>query len=372
MFAALFLILVAALVAYANGANDNFKGVATLYGSAMTNFKAALWWANTTTLLGALTAVSFGHRLAWVFGGSGLLPDDIVRFVPFLVPVGFAAAATVLFATRLGLPISTTHALMGSLTGAGILAAPGLFNFSTLATKFLMPLLISPFVAFLVTLVVYPVLSSLRQRLGITRESCGCIGMTACEPETMNGVAAMTTEVPAVKIATLQECKQEYAGSVVGVSAQKLLNMLHFGSAGAVGFARGLNDAPKIAGLAMAGAALPMHQAVLLAAAAMLVGGIMGTRRVAETMSHRITTMNDGQAFTANAVTALLVLLGSLASLPFSTTHVSCGALFGLGAVTAGAHKKMIAGVIASWVTTLPLAASLSALFFMLMKGVLA
>jgi PiT family inorganic phosphate transporter len=82
--------------------------------------------------------------------------------------------------------------------------------------------------------------------------------------------------------------------------------------------------------------------------------------------------MNDGQGFTANAVTASLVLLGSAASLPFSTTHVSCGALFGLGTATGGARRKMIVRIIASWVATLPLAAGLSALFFLLLKGFLA
>ena len=54
----LLLILAAALLlAYANGANDNFKGVATLYGCGATSFSRALSWATVTTLLGSLTAV---------------------------------------------------------------------------------------------------------------------------------------------------------------------------------------------------------------------------------------------------------------------------------------------------------------------------
>ena len=51
------VILIAGLcVAYANGANDNFKGVATLFGSGTTNFRRALIWVTVTTLLGSLAA----------------------------------------------------------------------------------------------------------------------------------------------------------------------------------------------------------------------------------------------------------------------------------------------------------------------------
>jgi PiT family inorganic phosphate transporter len=135
-----------------------------------------------------------------------------------------------------------------------------------------------------------------------------------------------------------------------------------------VGFARGLNDAPKIAALALVGTAFSFSQIVVLVAGAMLLGGMLGARRVARTMSHRITTMNDGQGCTANLVTAALVMTGSAASLPLSTTHVSCGALFGLGAVTGGARRRMIVGIVSSWFGTLPLAAALAALCYLLVQ----
>jgi PiT family inorganic phosphate transporter len=73
-------------------------------------------------------------------------------------------------------------------------------------------------------------------------------------------------------------------------------------------------------------------------------------------MSTRITTMNAGQGFTANFVTALLVLGASRLGLPVSTTHVSCGALFGLGAATGQARWDVIAQISLAWVTTLPVA----------------
>ena len=76
-------------------------------------------------------------------------------------------------------------------------------------------------------------------------------------------------------------------------------------------------------------------------------------------MSRRITDMNDGQAFTANLVTAALVIFASKFGIPVSTTHVSCGSLFGIGLVNGRAHPRMIVQIVLAWVTTLPMAAGI-------------
>ena len=57
------IALVGVLLAYANGANDNFKGVATLFGSGTTSYRSALLWASVTTFLGSLTAVFLAFSL---------------------------------------------------------------------------------------------------------------------------------------------------------------------------------------------------------------------------------------------------------------------------------------------------------------------
>lgn len=70
----LVLVLLCGLfLAYANGANDNFKGVATLYGSGTTTYKKALVWATLTTAIGSLTAVFLAKSLIVAFSGKGLL-----------------------------------------------------------------------------------------------------------------------------------------------------------------------------------------------------------------------------------------------------------------------------------------------------------
>ena len=74
-------------------------------------------------------------------------------------------------------------------------------------------------------------------------------------------------------------------------------------------------------------------------------------------MSQRITAMNHGQGFTANLVTGMIVIGASRFGLPVSTTHVSCGSLFGLGAITRQAHWDMIVKILGAWVITIPIGA---------------
>ena len=81
-------------------------------------------------------------------------------------------------------------------------------------------------------------------------------------------------------------------------------------------------------------------------------------------MSQKITQMNHGQGFTANLMTSVIVIGASRLGLPVSTTHVSCGALFGLGAVTRQGHWRTIGTILAAWVTTVPLGAALGAATF--------
>jgi PiT family inorganic phosphate transporter len=67
--------------------------------------------------------------------------------------------------------------------------------------------------------------------------------------------------------------------------------------------------------------------------------------------------MNDGQALTANLVTAFLVIFASRLGLPVSTTHVSVGAITGVGIVNGSADKGVIGSILLSWVLTLPIGA---------------
>ncbi len=179
-----------------------------------------------------------------------------------------------------------------------------------------------------------------------------------------NGVMKLRASGVTLTADQLERCEERYQGRLLEFDAQKLLDKLHFLSAGLVGFARGLNDTPKIVALlvAAAGLGIPMPASLSLVGIVMAIGGLLAARKVAVTMSDRIVQMNHGQGFTANLVTAFLVTVASRFGVPVSTTHVSCGSLFGLGAVTGTARWRMILGITLAWLVTLPAAAGLAAL----------
>ena len=359
-----FVALAALLLAYANGANDNFKGVATLFGSRTTDYRKALWWATLTTLAGSCAAVLVSGGLLQTFSGKGLVPDAILHEPSFLLAVGVGAALTVLIATLIGLPISTTHALTGALVGAGLVTA-GAVNLSKLGQTFFLPLAVSPFLSIAITSLVYPMFRAARRCLGVERQMCLCVDGGSVVPvlQRQDGAVVLPSTGVALSVGQLAQCTQRYHGSVIGIDAQWILDRLHYVSAGAVSFARGLNDTPKIAALILTAGALSVStpQAMWIIGLMMAIGGVLNARRVAMTMSERITSMNHGQGFTANLVTAVLVTAASRFGMPVSTTHVSCGSLFGLGAANGSAKWGMIRTIVLSWLATLPLAAALAA-----------
>ncbi len=357
MSAALLVIAVLAL-AFANGANDNFKGVATLHGSGRLAYRPALIWATVTTLAGSFAAILLGSHLVATFSGKGIVPQELVGQMAFVLPVAAGASMTVLLATRIGMPISTTHALLGGLLGAGLALVGSAVSLAELAVVALLPLLLSPLAAAVLTFVIYRLLRGLRLLLRIEKESCVCLDLSSGDSRMALQSSGFASKPPV--LAHRSGCPARNRGSLVGLDAQAALDGMHYLSTGAVCFARGLNDTPKIVALLTAAAVLGMDSAVLWVALVMALGGLLAARRVAKTVSHEITSMNDGQGFSANLVTALLVLLASPMGMPVSTTHVSCGALFGIGAATGGGHRRAILAILGAWLLTLPLAAGIT------------
>lgn len=357
------VILFAVLcLAYSNGANDNFKGVATLLGSGTTDYRSALTWATVTTLLGSLTAVFLAGTLLKSFTGKGLVDAGLAGTAEYGAAVALGAGLTVLLATRFGMPISTTHSLVGALIGAGW-AAGSAIDFGKLGSGFFAPLMISPVLAVAATLFLYPVLRRLRRSWGISSETCLCVGNQTVEvvPSGCNAVAMDRAEQLSVEIGDVVTCQSRYQGRMLGIDAATVLDRLHYLSAGMVSFARGLNDTPKIAAMLLLAPAIGNFGSTAAVGAAIAIGGIVSARRVAETMSQKITTMNHGQGFTANFITGLVVIGASRMGLPVSTTHVSCGSLFGIGTITRQANWQVIGKILGAWLITLPIGAILGA-----------
>lgn len=377
------LIIAVLWLAYSNGANDNFKGVATLYGSGAATFNRSRMWATVVTLTGSLVSVVLAASLAKQFTGSGLVPAELASSSALLVSVGAAGAATVLLATFLGMPTSTTHALTGALVGVALLVNGGTVPLAKLWTSFFMPLLVSPVMAVALAGGMYLVLRRLRLAIGVTRETCVCVGPARTLVPvgiTVGGAGATSSSFQtgasptglSVSVGETPQCVERYSGTLVGVDAQTAVTSVHYASAGAVCFARAVNDTPKIAALLMVGEAIAGWKLAVVAAA-MVVGGLVQSRKVAETMSKRITALNPGQGLTGNLVTALLVIGASRLGLPVSTTHVSVGSIFGIGMAGGKPQWKTVGQIGTAWLTTLPLGGLLGAgLYYLLTHAQLA
>ncbi len=306
------LILAVCFVAFTNGANANFKGVASLYGSGTTTLRRAAMWGTATTFAGSIAALFFAKGLLAAFSGRGIVPDALVAAPEFVCALG--AALTSFLATRFGFPVSTTHALVGALVGAG-LAGSGEAQLAALGKNFFFPLVCSPVVAAVAGAIVYLILKACR--------------------------LAPDHRTP-------------------------LLDGLHFLSTGAASFARGLNDTPKMAALLLLVPALDLNVSFLLVAIVIALGGLLDSTRVAETLGKKITGMNPGQGFAASLVTAVLVTTASLHSLPVSTTHVSVGSLSGMGLASQQTYWRKVAEILLAWVSTVPCGAVLAALAYWL------
>lgn len=375
MLVAALLFLTTLFVAYANGANDNFKGVATLYGSDTASYRGAIALATVATFAGALCSVYFAEALVQAFSGKGLVPAAVAASPGFLLSVAAGTGATVFLATLLGFPVSTTHALAGALAGTGLIAAGSQLNLAHLGSSFFAPLVVSPVLAVLLTIPFYRGLRAFAKRLGTKRESCVCIGTQQFIPirqlQYNADLQQYTTLTPSavgvdLSVGTKNDRVERYNGRLLGISGQALVDGLHYLSAGTVSFARGLNDTPKIVGLLLVVEALHIELGMLAIATAMAAGGLLNARKVAITMSKKITRMNDGQALTANVVTGLLVILASRYGLPVSTTHVAVGAISGIGLANGSVDKSVMGSILASWLLTLPVAAAIGALIYAL------
>ena len=94
------LLLAVLLLTYSNGANDNFKGVATLWGSGTLQYRPALILATLTTFAGSICSYFFAAELIKNFPGKELVSDEMIHTVNFILAVALAISANDLLASK--------------------------------------------------------------------------------------------------------------------------------------------------------------------------------------------------------------------------------------------------------------------------------
>jgi PiT family inorganic phosphate transporter len=359
---------VAGLLAWANGANDVSRGIATLVGSGTTRYRQAILWGSIWTGLGGALGALYAGALLSTFGGALLSAGTVPTLAAALATL-LGAATWVLLATRTGLPVSTTHAIVGALVGVAVLAyGPSAVRWSSLGSKVALPLLLAP----LVSVVITGVLLRLTRPRSAETACADCVCVEATLPAASAAGVAARSALIEVTHDTAAACAEQRPQAL-----RLTLGHLHWLTSGATSLARGMNDAPKIAALALAAAALASastpspNQLFALVITAMVAGSLIAGLRVTRVLAEGITPMDDREGFTANLVTAALVTTGAVHGLPMSTTHVSTGAIFGAGAMRGSLDLRALRGIVLAWVITLPAAALLGCVAYALTRWLL-
>jgi len=276
------------VLAFANGANDVGKSVASLMhlDPGGKTSRRPLLWGGFFSSLGSVSAVLISGRLFSVFTPQSILRSSFDS--SFVLAVLVAATLWVLAATLVRLPVSTTHAILGAITLQGIF----LFGVSSLAWDFLairvlLPLAGGPLAALV-------------------------------------GIYLFERLIRRPRVA--------------GKDKPRWAELSHWGSAAATAFARGVNDAPKMA---------------------VLVGSLVLGHRVALTLIGGAFPLDHGQRLRAGIATAALVSAGAYLGAPLSTTHVGAGASAGVSGLRES-MRSALRGMVLPWLVTLPAAGLLA------------
>lgn len=359
---AIVLLLLTLSVAFANGANDVSKGIATLAGSGVGSYRRALVWGAAWTVVGALAAALIARGFVPVFSGRGVL-NVVPAGLGFPIAVAGGVIGWLFFATRTGLPVSTTHALVGGLAGAGIAAAgfSGV-RWTAVVRAVGLPLALSPLLALALVFAVVPIVRFLFRSLSAY---CVCLERrtVVLAPAVGPGVEAR----PGLHVLAGADCTPEV------VSRIDALDALHWLSAGLTSFARALNDAPKVFALGIAAqATLRVSPGVIIAlvALAMGLGSQLAGWRVTHTLGAKVTRMSPADGLAANLTTAALVGWASVLAAPVSTTYVSSGAIVGLGIRGGEVRWRLVREIMTAWLVTLPVAAVVAGATYVLLARV--
>jgi len=336
MFTSLIVCILLALLAAANGANDVSKGVVTLAGSGVARYRTAIVWGAVTTLAGVLFSGLFATRMLKLF------TNGIVSALPtpaFTLAVICGAVGWIAIATAMRLPVSTTHAIIGSLIGAGIFYAPASIEWAGILLNLAAPLLLSIATSYLLSAALNRALASRSP----ANHDCLCIAA-----RTLDAGVARLPQVSIISGAT-QECSTQRGA--LRLNAE----MLHWLSSGAVGFARGLNDGPKLVaiGTVVVGAHLSLNSLLLLVAMAMFAGSLYAGRRVTRVLAEEVVRMSHREGLLANLAAAMLVGIGANLGLPMSTTQVSTGAIAGITGISfARLNWNTVRNIVLAWTLT--------------------
>ena len=333
MFTLVLAIIVIALVFdYINGFHDAANSVATIVSTrVLTPLQAVMWAA----FFNFISAFSFGTGVAKTVG-SGMVDPAVVTLYVILSGV-IGAIVWDLFTWWMGLPTSSSHALIGGLAGAAVVHTAFLRGIGQSFSG----LVVGGWVSTLLFMVAAPV-----------------IGLALAY----------------VFMLSIYWLFRHATPKKMDVYFRKLQLL----SAAAYSYAHGTNDAQKTMGIITlvlyTGGYLQSFKVpvwvILSAHAAIALGTLTGGWRIVHTMGARLTRLRPRSGFCAEAAAAASIILATELKVPVSTTHVIAGAIAGVGSIqrVKAVRWGVAANIAWAWVLTIPAAAFVAAVCFLLLR----
>lgn len=395
-------------MAWAIGANDVANAMGTSVGSGALTIRGAIIVAAILEFSGAFLAG--GHVTNTV--RKGILDAEMVAGDPLLwgMLAALASAATLLLgATRIGLPVSTTHAIVGAIVGFGAVAiGPDSVNWGKvgqIVASWLTSPLLSGVIAFFIFQITRKLVLDTEKPIAQLRKVGPffffyvffIIGLVTLFkglknlkldldlPEAILGSFVLGIVGLGVGRFFLSRVDEGAASEDQRFGqVERIFVVLQILTACAVAFAHGSNDVANSIGPlaaivnvvegATVGSKAPVQPWMLAVGGLGIVFGLATWGyRVMETVGKKITELTPSRGFAAELAAATTIVLASRLGIPISTTHTLVGAVLGVGMARGiGALDLRVVGqIIASWVATLPIAAGLAIFFYYFFKGLL-
>ena len=391
------------LMAFNLGANDVANSMASAVGARAITVRQAVFIAGILNFVGA---VVLGSHVTSTISKGIINPAAITD--PKLLMIGMfaallAAAVWVLIATLTSLPVSSTHSIVGAITGFGLVAGgPSVVNWLKMG-GIVLSWIISPFFA---ATIAYLVFSHIRKFILYKRRfvrqvrrwapfwvavTVALIAMSFLYKTPVGkslhlhwsfsltlaiGLSLLTYLVTRGFVSRMIVDEEEGAEGV-----ERVFRKMQVGTSCYVALSQGANDVANAIG-PVAAIYLIAKEHQLLAKAdvplSMLILGGVGIaigisvlgHKVMATVGEKITTLTNTRGFAVDFGAASTVLVASNLGLPVSTTHAAVGGVVGVG-LARGFHAvdfRVLLRIVAYWVATVPIAALTSIVFFVLLK----
>ncbi|HVT94057.1 MAG TPA: inorganic phosphate transporter [Bryobacteraceae bacterium] len=331
------LVLLAAFVfEYINGFHDTANAIATVVSTKVLTPRLAILWATFWNLLGALMGTAVAATI-----GKGLVDTSAVT-MPTVLCALLGAIIWNLFTWWLGLPSSSSHALVGGLCGAALATVHGDWSVlrwsyvdakgaaGGLWPKIVMPMFLSPLLGFVIGAAIMFLLTALLRRVRPRHVSLA-FGKAQLLSAGFMGYSHGSND----------------AQKTMGIIALALFTGTNSGV---------FNDLPGWLGFLRTPEFTIPHWVMISCALTMAAGTAGGGWRIIRTMGHKMVKLQPVHGFAAETTAALIIHGASTLGVPVSTTHVISTSIMGVGASKRFSAVKwgVVERIVWAWVLTLP------------------